>query len=38
MGVIDYNLDLKLITSLYQASLRTDLMILNPKILIIAHF
>jgi len=38
MATIGYILDLKLARSQYQASFRTDLMILNPKILIIMHF
>jgi len=38
MARIGYILDLKLTTSLYQASFLTDLAILNPKILIITHF
>ena len=38
MATIGYILDLKLITSLYHASFRTELMILNPKVLIMAHF
>jgi hypothetical protein len=38
MARIVYILDLKLTTSLYQASFRTDLAILNPMVLITTHF
>jgi len=38
MAKIGYILDLKLTTSLHEASFHTDLTILKPKILINTHF